>query len=149
LAAALQRKINDYLARLNDSGDLASFELFDQAAIHRVVAEQGNVQSIELEVFLHEWGKVREPYLAYYGQVSASEVAAWHDAHGTRLFERNLRKVIDRSDVNAAIGKTLDECPNRLIYFNNGIVALCESIDKKPLGGDSRDTGCFVCRGVS
>ncbi len=149
LAGNLQPKIDEYLDRLNDSGELAAFQFFDQAAIHRVVADQGTVHPIELEVFLHEWGKVRDPYLAYYGQVSAGEVASWHETHGTRLFEKNLRKVIDRSDVNSAIGKTLEENPDRLVYFNNGIVALCDGIEKKPLGGDSRDTGCFVCRGVS
>src|SRR5262249_31933179 len=37
----------------------------------------------------------------------------------------------------------------RFWYFNNGITVLCGSIKKKPVGGNSRDSGYFECSDVS
>ncbi|WP_420912651.1 AIPR family protein [Cyanobacterium aponinum] len=36
--------------------------------------------------------------------------------------------------------ETLKNNPESFWYYNNGITALCSSIQKKPLGGNSRNT---------
>jgi len=38
--------------------------------------------------------------------------------------------------------------PELFWYFNNGITAICRHIDKKPIGGDSRETGYFECKNL-
>jgi hypothetical protein len=43
---------------------------------------------------------------------------------------------------------TLRNEPEKFWYFNNGITALCDSVRKKPLGGNSRDSGIFECTNV-
>ncbi len=45
--------------------------------------------------------------------------------------------------------ETLRNSPHQFWYYNNGITALCSSIQKKMVGGSSRDTGIFECRGVT
>lgn len=47
------------------------------------------------------------------------------------------------TDVNDNIVKTLKEEPEKFWYFNNGITALCSTIKKKPIGGNTRAYGIF------
>jgi hypothetical protein len=41
--------------------------------------------------------------------------------------------------------ETLTNQPENFWYFNNGVTALCRSVSKKPLGGNTRETGYFEC----
>jgi AIPR protein len=50
------------------------------------------------------------------------------------------------TSVNETLIETMAQDPEKFWYFNNGITALCSSIEKKPLGGGARQTGLFECR---
>jgi len=63
--------------------------------------------------------------------------------------DRNLRKFIHDSSVDAAITATLLSEPSRFWYFNNGITVLCDRIEKAPAGGASRKSGKFVFEGAT
>ncbi|MCO6435826.1 MAG: AIPR family protein [Phycisphaerae bacterium] len=141
--------IDNFLEQVNDTSELASYRVIRQAEVHRFVANEGRREPITLEVGLHQWGRIDDPLQAYYGQIDASEVARWYEEYGPRLLDLNLRKVLDRSAVNAAITETLLQEPENFWYFNNGVTALADSIQKKPLGGENRQSGYFVCQGVS
>ena len=39
--------------------------------------------------------------------------------------------------------------PSNFIYFNNGITILCQSIKRKPIGGNDKNIGAFTCIGLS
>jgi hypothetical protein len=45
--------------------------------------------------------------------------------------------------------ETLVKDPDNFWYFNNGITMLSDSVKKKPIGGNRRDSGTFECKNVS
>ncbi len=148
LSAEALRPITDFLGEQNDPTELISFHQFRQADLHAVVARQAVGESVKLTVLLHEWGKVTEPFLAYYGMVDLQDIGTWKQ-FGQSLYHRNLRGFKGSTDVNEAIVKTARSAPDHFWYFNNGITILCEKLSKQPLGGSNRDSGVFECEGAS
>lgn len=67
----------------------------------------------------------------------------WWEEHYPSLFSPNIRMFLGDTDVNDNIVKTLKEEPEKFWYFNNGITALCSTIKKKPIGGNTRAYGIF------
>ncbi len=141
--------LNQFLARQNNVGDADVFtsEIFDLRRVYAHLDPTAG-RRINLDVALSEWGLVREPYRAYYGQVKLSDVAGWAK-HGKALFDRNLRFYRGSTEVNDAMDGTIAGASQKFWYFNNGITVLCETIGKAPLNGDGREWGVFQCTGVS
>jgi hypothetical protein len=149
LSTQAKRCLSDLLDELNDTSEMVSLETISQGDLHQAVAGQVSGIPIDLEVGLHNWGTVTDPYQAFYGQVSADLVAEWWNKHRNRLFTENLRNYRGTTEVNDAIQKTLETEPEHFQYFNNGLTALCNSVQKKMLGGTGREFGVFDCKGVS
>jgi AIPR protein len=149
LSIDAQTVIDDLLRDINDVSDIVTFHYLGQAQIHAIVRQGVTGPSPDLAVTLHDWGATEEPYRAFYGQVDAADVAEWWDAHRDTLFDRNLRKFIHDSSVNAAITSTLLTDPSKFWYFNNGITVLCNRVQKSPAGGSSRRSGKFVFDGAT
>lgn len=143
------RDFADLLNEVNDTSELVNLVVFTQAEVHRFISGEAEGDPVRIELALSDWGHVELPYKAYYGQVRAEEVAQWAEKYGSRLFARNLRKFLESTEVNTALASTLGEAPQHFWYFNNGITALCTRIEKKPLGGNDRTTGYFICDGVN
>ena len=148
LSAEALRPITDFLSEQNDPTELISFHPLRQADLHAVVARQAVGESVKLTILLHEWGKVIEPFLAYYGMVDLQDIGTWKQ-FGQSLYHRNLRGFKGSTDVNEAIVKTARSASEHFWYFNNGITILCEKLSKQPLGGSNRDSGVFECEGAS
>ncbi|MGF9697327.1 AIPR family protein [Paenibacillus sp. MABNR03] len=134
---------NSFLEELNDASEFASFKSLKQSSIYNMIAKGAQGQPINLDIALSNWGNVEEPYKAYYGQVAASDVAVWWEEHYPQLFAPNIRMFLGDTDVNNSIIKTLKDEPQNFWYYNNGITALCSTIKKKPIGGNTRDAGIF------
>lgn len=143
------RELNDFLEKLNDTSELARITILTQSELHRAVAGETEGEPIKLEIGLKEWGLVREPYAAYYGQVAAEDIALWWKQYGTQLLAENLRNFLGQTDVNDSISRTLKTRAQDFWFFNNGVTILCKAIEKKPVGGSDRSSGCFECEGVS
>ncbi len=61
-----------------------------QKELHGIVAQHALGESVDFTVMLHEYGPVREPYKAYYGQVDAADIVTWVSLETTcttRTFE--------------------------------------------------------------
>ncbi len=110
------RPIEEFLEEQNDPTELISFKQFRQADLHSVVARQAIGESVKLTVLLHEWGKVTEPYSAYYGMVDLQDIETWR-AFGQALYARNLRGFKGSTDVNEGIVKTARFAPENFWYF--------------------------------
>lgn len=149
LSSHAQEVVDDLLAQLNDVSDIVSFHHLGQSELHSLVKQGISGKAPDLAVTLHDWGMTQEPYRAFYGQVDATDVAEWWDQHRATLFDRNLRKFIHDSSVNADIRDTLVNEPAKFWYFNNGITVLCDRIDKAPAGGASRKSGKFAFEGAT
>lgn len=141
-----QRIIDDLLKELNDPSELAIFNRFTLKQAHKSLIGFLDGQPIKADLILSNWGKVDEPYFAIYGTISGSDIANIWSEHRGKLFSENIRDFIGFSEVNEDIVDTIENNPENFYYFNNGITALCQSINKKPLGGSARNTGVFVAQ---
>ncbi len=144
-----RRLFDDLLQEINDAGEILRVRILRQQDVHALVSGEAEGDRIDMDVALFDWGQVAEPYAAYYGQVAASDIAAWWQAHGTLLFSRNIRKFITHSEVNATIVESITNAPEHFWYLNNGVTILCQSVARKPIGGLDRRHGQFACEGLS
>lgn len=148
LSAAARRPLDDLVAALNDPTELVSIREMRQGDLHDIIASGALGDTVSLEVMLYEYGMITDPYVAYYGQMSVSDIVAW-EHFGQSLTTKNLRRFKGATDVNDGITRTLASTPEKFWYFNNGITVLCEKLDKKPIGGTKRGSGVFSCEGAS
>ncbi len=153
LAKHSQRQIDDIIDELNDSGEdnaekLVSFNRFNQGKIHSSLAQNVGLSPIDLEVGLTQWGKINDPHRAYFGMISAEEIAHSWKKYGRRLFEKNIRQVLGNTDVNEEIKSSLIHSPENFWYYNNGITIVAEKIEKSMIGGTSRENGIFKLSGA-
>lgn len=142
------RLLEDLLNEMNDTGDDSSdpiftFEHLAQAGVHISLANKVANTPINVDIMLKSWGMVTEPYKAYFGVISGKEITDWWGKYRDRLFDKNIRKVLGKTDVNDEIEKTIKDAPSLFWYFNNGITVVAERIEKSALGGNNRDSGLF------
>jgi hypothetical protein len=110
---------------------------------------QSRRPTINLCTQIQDWGYIKGPPRAFFGRVSANQVAEWFREYGVDLFARNIRVTIPRSDINAGIAATLREDPELLVYYNNGITVLCGSIGIAPTNMANREAGVFNLNAAS
>ena len=147
LSLEAKKPLDELLDELNDEENLVSLVTLRQKELHGIVAQHALGESVDFTVMLHEYGPVREPYKAYYGQVDAADIVTW-GKFGDHLYHKNIRGFKGNTDVNEGIVSTKNN-PENLLYFNNGITILCSQLDKQPLGGKTRTSGVFDCKGAS
>ncbi len=144
LSKAIKTKAEQFLTAENlyNSGfiSLEEFKLKEAAQAARSHARPEN---INLSVMLANWGMLLEPYKAVYGSVAGSDVVAWFESHGNKLFAENLRFGIEKSDVNDGIIATAQNDPDKFWYYNNGITAICDGVQKQKHGGANTQQGIF------
>lgn len=146
MSDVVRRDFQDLLDELNDTSQIVTLHELRQSNFHSSVVQGLQGEPINIDVAIHEWGQTQEPYKAYYGQVAANDIAGWWSQYYPRLFAPNIRMFLGDTSVNEILIETMAEDPEKFWYFNNGITALCSSIEKKPLGGGARQTGLFECR---
>jgi len=141
--------LEECVEELNDThDDIASLEIFNLDKAYDAVIENHKQEDIELEFSLNDWGKVDEPYQAFYGQISASEVGKWWLENKNKLFAKNIRDFLGISEVNSEITKTIENEPELFWYFNNGITVLCKDITKVGIKKDRKQSD-FTANGIS
>ncbi len=148
LSTHCQTAIDQFLEEYNDISDIFNFRVLDQKRLHDYISFGASGAPFNVDVVLHAWSDVKEPFQAFFGQIAASDLADWYDKHGRLLFSPNIRVYLGETDVNEGIAETLREAPERFWYFNNGITVLCDSIVKKPIGGSGHETGIFECQNL-
>jgi hypothetical protein len=149
LGKDISRDFEDFLRDMNDPSEVVELRILQQANLHAIIASGTLGTPINFDVVLKDWGQLREPFSAYYGLVSATEVADWWNRYYPKLFMPNIRSFLGETEINQSIVETLLSEPEKFWYFNNGITALCGSIHKKPLGGNTHEAGIFSCCDVS
>lgn len=148
LAQHGQRRIDDLLGKLNDAGesnieDLVRFKKFDQSKIYSSLSKGLLSDPLDIEIGLHQWGKYTDPYIGYFGYVSGEEIAKLWNETGRKLFNKNIRNVLGKTEVNEELQNTIHNDPEKFWYFNNGITIISDSIEKSLIGGTNRDLGSF------
>lgn len=146
LSQVVLQDIRDVVDEINDPVELVSTQILRQADVYSAVAHGLEGAPIDVSLALYDWGQVRDPYLGFYGQVSASDIAVWFGTYQNRLLAPNIRMFLGATEVNETITNTLLTSPKDFWYFNNGVTALCRTIQKKLLGGNTRESAHFECR---
>ena len=141
--------VQTLLDEMNDPIETVEFEYLSQKELHALLRESASGQKPDIEATLYDWGSMKDPYEAFYGQVLASDVAEWYEAHGTKLFSENIRQFLGDSEVNSSITETLRNSPDRFWYLNNGVTALCDGVTKSAARGTSKKAGKFRFTGAS
>ena len=118
----------------NELHNGAEINILQLGQIHSIVRAGIDGPPIDLKVLLDNSGQLTEPYTAYYGSVSADQVASWFDDHRARLFKKNIRTGLGTTSVNQALIATLRNEPENFWYFNNGITMLCDRIERTGRG---------------
>ncbi|MFL0167925.1 AIPR family protein [Candidatus Clostridium helianthi] len=133
----------------NDSGDVWSFEKFNQTKFYGEIVKQSNESIYVPDIGLYEWGKKEHPKRAYYGQASALQLAKLWEQYGNALFSKNIRKLLSETEINTEIKNSLESDPQNFWYYNNGITIVCEKVKKSIKYGGDRSFGLFECFGIS
>lgn len=145
LSDDVQRPLDDLLLTVNGTGaedPLAAIRVMLQADLWDSIAESP-VQAIDLRLQLLEWGRQEDPHSIYYGRVSALDLARLHQEHGDVLFAENIRMFLTESGINEGIRHTVSNSPELLLYYNNGITVLADSVSRALIGSGSREAGTF------
>lgn len=77
LSEDAMRPLDNLLSEMNSPTELMQLRVLNQGALHSIVATGASAGAVDLEIMLHDWGMVDEPYLSYYGQVAVSDIASW------------------------------------------------------------------------
>ena len=86
-AISVQNPFEELLGEMNSPTEVMSLRVLRQAICIQLWS--GPVgDAVDLEIMLHNWGLVKEPYVAY-GQVAVADIATWGQ-YGTRLTSKNL-----------------------------------------------------------
>ena len=146
----LENELND-IGENNDDDlvKIAQFKQINQSEIYSTIAQGVEGEPINLELSLSQWGKVEEPIFAYFGMVSGIEIKQWYKQYNTRLFNKNIRKMLGNTEVNKEIENTIQNQPDKFWYFNNGITLIANDVTKNLIGGSSRDSGYFNATNIS
>ncbi|WP_265567936.1 AIPR family protein [Streptomyces hygroscopicus] len=126
--------LEEEIGKHNLDDDLVDYKVLNLRDLHREILGEHGERKVDLDVQVHGVGKVAEPFLAYYGTVSAEEIAGWYRVHGRHLTARNIRDALDVSDVNEKIRTTLVKEPDYFWYLSNGITLICDRIRKHGKG---------------
>lgn len=149
LAEPSQRDLDDLKMEMNDASEVLVVTTLNQSGIHKSLTARVAGEPINVDIGIKSWGKIDEPHLAYYGQVSATIIGEWWGEYGDRLFARNLRSLLGDTEVNTEMRKTLVESPDNFWFFNNGITVIADKITKTMAGGGGTDFGTFHCDNIS
>ncbi|MCB4825279.1 AIPR family protein [Roseicella aerolata] len=146
----VKRVFSDLLADLNDTGDVAVLDVVSQENLYSIVSMGGRGEPVDIAIQLFDWGQTKAPYQAFYGQVAASDVAQWGARWRHKIFSKNIRSFLgSNTAVNEGIADSIRKTPAHFWYLNNGITALCSRVQKRAVGGNSREAGTFECQGVA
>lgn len=149
LAPPSMRDLEDLAAEFNDVSEVLYITVLNQAELHKSLTAGIAGEPINLQIGLKSWGRKDAPHEAYYGQVTAEQIASWWTQYRQRLFARNLRNTLGETEVNVEMRQTIEQNPGSFWYFNNGITILAKKAIRAMAGGAGNDFSTFHCEDVS
>jgi hypothetical protein len=148
LAQHSSRDLEDLAEEFNDVSEVLYTTVLNQGDLHKSLTAGIAGEPINLQIGLKSWGRKDVPHEAFYGQVTADQIASWWSQHRQHLFDRNLRGTLGETDVNAEIRQTLEKRPADFWYFNNGITLVVRNANRAMAGGAGTDFSTFHCEDV-
>ncbi len=115
--------------------------------VHSWLTSEHAIEPLDLTLVLENRYGMTDPRRAFYGQVTARQLADLYKNHGNALFQKNIRHYLGAQAVNSAISATVTDRPGELFFPNNGLTATCAKITPDP--GASNIEGTFNLHGFS
>ena len=144
------KAIDSFIDDVDETRELISAQIINQTQLYSMLLQGAAGASISSPITLFDWGDIKEPVKAYYGQIAASDLAELHAKYGHRLFSKNIRMFLgDSTQVNNGIQNTIAGNPELFWFLNNGITALVSTIKRRATGGATRAAGTFDCEGLT
>lgn len=140
--------IQGFLNENNDLSEIFFFTNINLSQVHQYIRSGVNQHDISTDVQLYNWNSIEEPYFSIYGYISGLDLVDWYQKFNLNLFSPNIRSFLGQTEINQSIRTTIQEEPEKFWYYNNGITVLAHDINKKPLGGNSKESGIFECKGI-
>jgi len=119
--------------RVEDDESLVNYELFGFRRILRSIKVLKSGGKTNTEISLLDWGEHIKPFYSIYGRICCADLAKLYGSYGENLFSENIRGALT-SDINSSILSSLDQNPESFWYLNNGVTAIADKINKKPIG---------------
>jgi hypothetical protein len=110
-------------------GPMLTYRLMSTPELLQQLREDRKPDPVDVTVRMLKWLRRDLPFPSYQGSLWARDVAEMYEAHGARLFSRNVRHSLGLTRINSGIAATLREEPENFWYFNNGITILCDRVD--------------------
>ncbi|MBB4081138.1 hypothetical protein GGR28_003785 [Lewinella aquimaris] len=150
LSGEVEGVFEEFLAENNEINTTSNFSVSTIGAseIYTYLSRGAISAPIDSEIALHKFNKIDDPIKSYYGLIAGSDLVALYKDNGRKLFAPNIRVYLGDTEVNDGIIETLTNEPDRFWYYNNGITALCDRIEKKPIGGNTTDIGLLDCTNI-
>jgi hypothetical protein len=147
LSAGIQRDFEDLLREYNDPQEILRVEPL--LLPHFISALRSGLDDpqVDLAARMPDFRYHDEPYLAYYGTLTADQVVRWYSENRHRLFQRNIRFPLGLTKINAGLVETVLREPEHFWYFHNGITVLCDQLNVSPRG-DLELSGASVVNGA-
>jgi hypothetical protein len=120
--------LNRFREKLNRFSPIMDWFTAGLEVIYGWLAAEQVPAVVNDEITLENWAGITAPRKAFYGQISAADLAQLVGKHGKALFERNIRHYLGSVGVNTAIERTVRSCPDDFFYLNNGITAVADTI---------------------
>jgi len=113
--------------------------------------QSGSRSQVDLnDVEIERFGYLNEPHKAFYGVVSGDQIGEWWRLHGTRLFTKNIRNILGKTEVNDEIKKSAIDSPEMFWYYNNGVTVLVKGFfPHKKNAAPNIERGSFDFRDIS
>ena len=134
--------LGDFPDTMEISGYKIYFKVFDIEALYNV-SEKSHIP-IEID-FKADGFKVpciqspstTEDYQSYLAIIPGEALAAIYDKYGARLLEQNVRSFLQvggKKSTNYGIRKTIIECPEMFLAYNNGLTTTADDIEFEQIG---------------
>lgn len=125
----------------NESKEWVSWLEIDLQTVRGWLAEEHNMEALQVQLTLTKWNIITTPRRAVYGTVKASELETLHRQYGNALFTQNIRYFLGRQSVNSDIISTVSNAPSELFFLNNGLTAICANFNHP---GNNKDQTTFT-----
>lgn len=146
-----EQELDKICKKTNDpQNEITAYEVIKLQDIYSALLSD-NVSEINLDVEINNWGWFLEDenIRIVYGLVPAPLVGKWWSDYKAALLAKNIRNFKGVTEVNKGMKKTLQDAPEKFVYFNNGIKIVADKINRKAAHSTKRDTGFFDIKNAS
>lgn len=134
LSPGIERECEDLRREYNDPQEILRVQPLTLSHFISAVRAGLDDPQVDLSARMPDFRFHDDPYLAYYGTLTADQVAGWYAEHRHRLFKRNIRHPLGLTRINSGLVETVLRKPEHFWYFHNGITILCDQLDVGPRG---------------